>query len=172
MPSTMETTAMRNITPIVTPSSVKKLLSLCARIWVSARRMASKKGMGPIRDAGEAGARRRRSGPYVAALMLFLDPLFVAQRFHGVESRRASRGHHAEENSRHGAADKRGKDGWRRHRGGDRRELPHQRRHACATHEADHRADRCQGRRFHEKLLENGPFGCAQRLAHTNLARA
>jgi hypothetical protein len=26
---------------------VKKLLSFCARIWVSARRIASKKGMGP-----------------------------------------------------------------------------------------------------------------------------
>ena len=32
MPPTIETTAMRNVTPIVTPITVKKLLSFCTRI--------------------------------------------------------------------------------------------------------------------------------------------
>src|SRR5687767_6332332 len=44
MPLMTATTAMRNMTPIVTPRSVKKLFSLCARICDSARRMASRNG--------------------------------------------------------------------------------------------------------------------------------
>src|SRR6266542_471694 len=46
MPSTIDTTAMRNITPIVTPSRVKKLFSFCTRICASASRMASTNGTG------------------------------------------------------------------------------------------------------------------------------
>jgi hypothetical protein len=42
----METTAMRKVTPIVTPSSVKKLFSFCTRIWPRARRTASRRGKG------------------------------------------------------------------------------------------------------------------------------
>src|SRR4051812_38704545 len=45
MPPTIDTTAMRKVTPIITPSRVKKLLSFCTQICCSARRMASKKGM-------------------------------------------------------------------------------------------------------------------------------
>src|SRR5579859_6742774 len=45
MPPTIETTAIRNVTPIATPSSVKKLLSFCTRIWARASRMASKIGI-------------------------------------------------------------------------------------------------------------------------------
>jgi len=44
IPSTIDTTAIRNITPIVTPSSVKKLLSFCTRIVARARRMDSRSG--------------------------------------------------------------------------------------------------------------------------------
>ena len=43
MPLTIETTAMRNVTPIVTPSTVKKLLSFCTRMVSKAMRTASKK---------------------------------------------------------------------------------------------------------------------------------
>src|SRR4249920_616646 len=45
MPPTIETTAMRNVTPIMTPSRVKKLLSFCTQICFRARRIASRKGM-------------------------------------------------------------------------------------------------------------------------------
>src|SRR6266849_2007996 len=45
MPSTIDTTAIRNITPIVTPRSVKKLFSFCTRICASASRMASRNGI-------------------------------------------------------------------------------------------------------------------------------
>src|SRR5450759_1767064 len=41
----METTVMRNMTPMQTPSMVKKLLSFCTRMVWRASRMASKKGM-------------------------------------------------------------------------------------------------------------------------------
>src|SRR6187397_2314270 len=41
----METTAMRNVTPIITPSRVKKLLSFCTQIVFSASRIASTNGM-------------------------------------------------------------------------------------------------------------------------------
>src|SRR5688500_2470227 len=44
MPLITATTAMRNMTPIATPSSVKKLFSFCARICDSARRTASMNG--------------------------------------------------------------------------------------------------------------------------------
>src|SRR5262245_7635984 len=55
MPSTIETTAMRNITLMVTPSSVKKLLSFCTRIWARARRMASKSGIKKKRTGMSTG---------------------------------------------------------------------------------------------------------------------
>jgi hypothetical protein len=45
----METTAMRKVTPIITPSRVKKLLSFCTQICWRARRTASKKGMVVVR---------------------------------------------------------------------------------------------------------------------------
>src|SRR5258705_10587901 len=46
MPPTIDTTAMRKVTPIITPSRVKKLLSFCTQICWRARRIASKKGIG------------------------------------------------------------------------------------------------------------------------------
>ena len=48
IPFTIDTTAIRNITPMVTPSSVKKLFSFCTRICVSASRMASRRDMGVL----------------------------------------------------------------------------------------------------------------------------
>ena len=41
MPVTMDTTAIRNMTPISTPMSEKKLLSFCVRIVRRASRTAS-----------------------------------------------------------------------------------------------------------------------------------
>ncbi len=55
IPSTIETTAMRNITPIMTPSSVKKLFSFWTRIVSSARRMASRKGTPSVRQGSGVG---------------------------------------------------------------------------------------------------------------------
>src|ERR687896_508140 len=52
IPPTIETTAMRNVTPIVTPSRVKKLFSFCTRIWASASLTASNRDIGGgARDA-------------------------------------------------------------------------------------------------------------------------
>jgi hypothetical protein len=45
IPVTMDTTAIRNMTPIITPSRVKKLLSFCTRICWSASLTASWKGI-------------------------------------------------------------------------------------------------------------------------------
>src|SRR5690606_41331130 len=45
IPCTMDTTAMRKVTPISTPISEKKLLSFCAAMVRSAIRTASKTGM-------------------------------------------------------------------------------------------------------------------------------
>src|SRR4029077_8950107 len=45
IPWTIETTAMRKVTPIRTPIREKKLLSFCARMVRRARRMASKSGI-------------------------------------------------------------------------------------------------------------------------------
>src|SRR5690242_1806368 len=61
MPVTMDTTAMRNITPIITPSRVKKLLSFWTRICWRASLTASKKGMHG-RRRGDAGTTARGQG--------------------------------------------------------------------------------------------------------------
>ena len=53
IPSTMVTTAIRNMTPISTPTMEKLLLSFCAQIMRSASRMASKNAM--VRLCGCAG---------------------------------------------------------------------------------------------------------------------
>ena len=45
MPWTMETTAMRKVTPISTPMSEKKLFSFCVRMVRSAIRTASSSGI-------------------------------------------------------------------------------------------------------------------------------
>ena len=56
MPCTIDTTAIRNVTPMSTPISEKKLLSFCARIVWSARRTASSQGIRPPRPAVDAVA--------------------------------------------------------------------------------------------------------------------
>ncbi len=45
MPCTTDTTAIRNITPMNTPTMEKALFSFCDRMVCRARRMASKNGM-------------------------------------------------------------------------------------------------------------------------------
>src|SRR5690606_3116920 len=42
MPSITLTTVIRNMTPMITPTTAKKLLSFCARICAKARRMPSR----------------------------------------------------------------------------------------------------------------------------------
>src|SRR2546423_9428621 len=98
MPSTTDTTAMRNITPMKTPMIENPLLSFCARMVWKARRTASRKD----------------------------TPLFVSQRFHRVEPRRLTRGVDTEQQSRHRCGGERQYDPAKRHLGGDRREnTPH-----------------------------------------------
>src|SRR5215207_6552599 len=46
IPPTIETTAMRNVTPIITPITVKKLLSFCTRMVSQAIRTACRNDMG------------------------------------------------------------------------------------------------------------------------------
>src|SRR5436190_24343515 len=79
IPSTIDTTAIRNITPMVTPRSVKKLFSFWARICARASRMLSRMGIrsgepgaGSLKEAGsrkpgagslkEAGSRKPGAG--------------------------------------------------------------------------------------------------------------
>src|SRR5687767_9229820 len=53
MPCTMEITAIRNITPIVTPSSVKKLFSFWTRICARASQTASMNGTLDLERSGD-----------------------------------------------------------------------------------------------------------------------
>ena len=56
MPCTMEMTAIRNITPMQTPRSVKKLFSFCTRICARASQTASMNGSCyPFRIAERSG---------------------------------------------------------------------------------------------------------------------
>ena len=59
MPSTIETTVMRNITPMQTPMSVKKLLSFWTRMVWRASRTASNRG---ITASGSGTGRGARPG--------------------------------------------------------------------------------------------------------------
>src|ERR671918_704929 len=72
MPPTIETTAMRNVTPIVTPSSVKKLFSFWTRICPRARRTASKYDTG--RSAGERGLGHAVLGDEPLSAVVARDP--------------------------------------------------------------------------------------------------
>src|SRR5437868_2011769 len=58
MPCTMVITAMRNMTPMSTPSTVKKLLSFCTLIVCNARLTASQRDMSGVfgRASGAGGA--------------------------------------------------------------------------------------------------------------------
>ena len=61
MPWTIDTTAIRNVTPMSTPISEKKLLSFWARMVRSAMRTASKKGTQARRHAAATWVTRSTS---------------------------------------------------------------------------------------------------------------
>src|SRR6185437_16080688 len=71
MPPTMETTAIKNVTPIVTPITLKKLFSFCTRMVSKAMRTAWKKLM--RRERGEGGEATRRG-----ALVSLSRPRYTA----------------------------------------------------------------------------------------------
>ena len=120
---------MRNITPIMTPSSVKKLFSFCTRICWSASRTASRKGMLSRRLARCRSAYEGRARTVVSpcAVAGGIAALLVPQRLHRIQLRRLRRREHAEQDAREGARAERGDDGERRHAGGDRRGLADER---------------------------------------------
>src|SRR5574338_601883 len=93
IPWTIDTTAMRNITLMVTPMSVKKLFSFWTRICASARRTASKRGMRKsTRRRGREGP--RRSDPRAASRPLctcvergWLQPVTSRERLTAIVGR-------------------------------------------------------------------------------------
>src|SRR5205823_2777134 len=106
-------------TPIVTPASVKKLLSFCTRIWARASLTASSRGMRlrchPERSEGSACAASVQSDPSVATLSRDDSDSFIPQRLDRIQPRRANRGQHAEHNAGERAADEGSDDrDWRR----------------------------------------------------------
>src|SRR5207237_10088739 len=124
MPSTTDTTAMRNITPMKTPMIEKPLLSFCARMVWKARRTASRKD----------------------------TPLFVSQRFHRVEPRRLTRGVDTEQQSRHRCGGERQDDRAQRHISRNGRKAVQQDCDDPAQHHPDDAADERERCRLDQKL--------------------
>src|ERR1043166_9061020 len=98
MPWTTETTAIRNMTPMKTPTMEKELLSFWARSVWKARRMASKNGI----SCRTVCCRSYNVPSYN------LQPSFIPQRLHRIQPGRLARRVDAEQHA-----------GKRRHQQGD-----------------------------------------------------
>src|SRR5215218_8539157 len=151
IPVTIETTAMRNMTPIITPSRVKKLFSFCTRICWSASRMASWKGMMRL-ERVVPGLRDSRLESVTRARE---RPLLVPQRDHRVQLRRFRGWQHSEQNARDAARRQREHDGQRRHARGHRSERLDQAGRTGAQDEADDGTDAGERHRLDEELPED-----------------
>src|SRR5882724_3869993 len=157
MPWITATTATRNPTDTMIPSSVKNERSLWLHAVWRAWRIASERGMGlqnsgkreagsGMRDAGWVGA-----GPQPASRI----PLFVPQRLDRIESRRAAGRIQSEPDASEGRRTQRGDNGPQRDVGRYGREAGDgEREHA--THEHPDRApDEGQGRGLDQELPQD-----------------
>src|ERR1051326_3545595 len=142
MPSTTDTKAIRNITPMKTPMIENPLFSFWGLIVFTARRTASRKD----------------------------TPLLVTQRFYRIETGGFIRRINAEQESGHGRRRERRDDRRERDVCRDRRERVQQERDAPADQHADETAHHGERRRFDEELPHDLAAQRAERLADADLA--
>src|SRR6185503_4784056 len=175
IPEMIATTATRNATDTMIPSSVKNDRSLLTRICWSAVVITSEKRILLISATSGSSATRIRArrfrllGPQLPAGRLYL---FVPQRLYRVEPCRAGRGQQPEQNPGEGARSQRRdhRREWCRCRNSREGGLYPQ-RHQDAEHESDRCPDAGQRRCLDQELPENRALGGAQRLANADLAR-
>src|SRR6266516_6225756 len=150
MPWITATTAIRNATDTMMPSSVKNERSLWLHTVCRACKMASVNCMAgklTVKRPGKGG-----DGPLPPSPAFYR--LFVSQRLDRIEPRGFARGVEPEQDARQGRHDQRDDHRRERHmRRNGRGEGQHHRRHAAPDH-AHHAADQGERRRLDQKLRQ------------------
>src|SRR5712692_7394610 len=167
MPWITATTATRNPTDTMIPSSVKNERSLWLQAVWSAWRMASERGMaGKLKSVGEVGG---GCGGRWRSTFTILPNLFVPQRLDRIESRRATGWIQSESDAGEGRRRQCGDDRPQRDVGRDRREAGDGEREQAAHEHPDRAADEGQGRSLDEELPQDRAPRRAQRLTNADL---
>src|SRR5205823_14557363 len=123
MPWITATTATRNPTDTMIPSSVKKERSLWLHAVWSAWRIASERGMGlELNGKRETGNGKRWVDTHVSRFPLPVSRLFVPQRLHRIQSRRLVGGIQPESDPGERGRGEGREHGPQRHVRGDRRQ--------------------------------------------------
>src|SRR5437764_14435826 len=173
MPWITATTATRNPTDTMIPSSVKKERSLWLHAVWSAWRIASERGMGlELNGKRETGNGKRWVDTHVSRFPLPVSRLFVPQCLDGIESRRLVGGIQPESDPGERGRGEGREHGPQRHVRGDRRQAGDRERDDAARQHADGAPHQREGRGLDEELPLDGPPGGPERLAHADLACA
>src|SRR6266705_1443442 len=166
------TTATRNPTDTMIPSSVKNERSLWLHAVWSAWRMASVSCMAGKINGEKPGKGARTTLPRPLTLPRPFYRLFVPQRLDRIEPGRPARGVESEAHPRQGRGAERGDDRPQRHVRGDRGEARDGEGEA-APHEHPRRpAHERQGRRLHQELPQDRAPRRAERFTDADLPRA
>src|SRR5256885_10750633 len=178
MPWITATTATRNPTDTMIPSSVKNERSLWLHAVWRAWRMASERGMDyKLRrqwaamggNARQCAAMRGNACRPSCRPLPLSAALFVSQRLDRIESRRAAGRIQSEPDASEGRRGQRGDNGPQGHVGRDRCQ-PGNAEGEQATHEHPNRAaDEGQGRGLDEELPQDRAPRRAERLADADL---
>src|SRR5881396_1352478 len=174
MPWITATTATRNPTDTMIPSSVKNERSLWLHAVWRAWRMASERGMDYKlrRQWAAMGGNERQCVPPSCRPLPLSAALFVPQRLDRIQSRRAAGRIQSEPDAGEGRRGQRGDNGPQRDVGRDRRQ-PGDAEGEQATHEHPNRAaDEGQGRGLDEELPQNRAPRRAERLADADFPGA
>src|SRR5438034_303828 len=175
MPWITATTAIRNATDTMMPSSVKNDRSLWLHTVCRAWRMASVNCMAgklTVKEPGKGEGGRVVVRPFPFPPSPASYRLFISQCFHWVQPRGSTRRVQPEQDTRQGRHDQGHDDRRERHvRWNGRGEGQHHRRHAAADH-AHHAADERERRRLDQKLPQDLAARGPQRLAHADPAGA
>src|SRR5438132_2938356 len=174
MPWITATTAMRNPTDTMIPSSVKNERSLWLQAVWSASRIASERGM-DYKLRRQRAATGGNGRPPRAALCRPLPPsaaLFVPQRLHRIEPRRSAGGIQAESDAGEGRGGEGREHGPQRHVRRDGSQAGDREGDATAHQHADGAPHQCEGRGLDEELPPDGAPRRPERLAKPDLPRA
>src|SRR6266849_4889961 len=167
MPWITATTATRNPTDTMIPSSVKNERSLWLHAVWRAWRMASERGMG-LQNSGMRDAWVRGRIPHPPSRI----PLFVPQRLDRIEPRRLVRGVQAEHDPRERGGHEGGDHRAERHVRRDRREMGDREGDEAAHQHSHGAAHEGQGRGLDQELPQDFAAGRAQGLADADLPGA
>src|SRR3989442_2490213 len=174
MPWITATTATRNPTDTMIPSSVKNERSLWLQAVWSASRIASERGMDYKlrRQRAATGGNGRPSRPALCRPLPPSAALFVPQRLHRIQSRRLVGGIQAESDAGEGRGGEGREHGPERHVRGDGRQAGDGECDDTAGEHPDGAPHQGEGRGLDEELPLDGAPRRSERLANPDLPRA